>query len=79
MQGDIKRIIKALSFVTFVSSTLVGCLLLGYFLGGYADDFFSIRPKGRLIGLICGIILAVYSIYKHLRFNFIDSHEEKDD
>ncbi len=79
MKDEFQKVVVALSFITFVTSTFIGCLILGYYAGSYCDDLFSSYPKGRIGGLVAGMVIAAVSIYKHLKFNFIDTDREKHD
>ena len=43
-----------------LSGSVIGCLLIGYMLGGYFDA----NPAATLIGLFVGIVVGMYNIAK---------------
>ncbi|MDR2007131.1 MAG: hypothetical protein LBP78_07825 [Acidaminococcales bacterium] len=71
MKNKWDEVFLAFSFVSFVSSTLIGCLIFGYFAGKLVDESFAVYPAGRIGGVICGMIVAVWAIAQHLKDNFI--------
>jgi F0F1-type ATP synthase assembly protein I len=77
VKGDWRNVFLAFSFVSFVSSTLIGSLALGYFAGKWVDDEMAAYPAGRIGGLALGLAMAVWTIVRHLRDNFIKISEKK--
>ena len=57
---------------------VAGAILLGVFAGLWLDDKFNTKPFFVVAGLILGIIVAGYSVYKML-LPFITTKENKED
>lgn len=70
-----EQLARALIFATTVSGILVGNIGIGYWLGVYADNYFIIYPYGKMLGIILGMIAAVWSVYLTLKKLF----QKKDD
>ncbi len=77
MKNDVKRLVSALSFATFTSSTMIGCIAAGFFVGRWAEGRFLSSPFGKIGGLVFGALLGMYSIFKYIRDNFSDKKKEK--
>lgn len=60
---------KAFAIFSGVGFYLAAFMLICLYLGGLADDFFELGGKGRLIGIILGLPMAFYSIYRQLKHN----------
>lgn len=75
----IKEIFLAFSFMSFISSSIVGCMALGYFAGKWLEEIFPIYPVGRLGGLLLGMFLAIFTVVKNIREKFINNSKGKDD
>lgn len=65
-----EQLARALVFATTVSGILIGNIGIGYWLGLYADRYFSVYPYGRIIGIGLGMIAAVWSVYLTLKKDF---------
>ncbi|MDR3349149.1 MAG: hypothetical protein LBO03_06060 [Acidaminococcales bacterium] len=76
MKNKWDEIFLAFSFMSFVSSTLIGCLISGYFAGKWVDGRFAVYPAGRIGGVVCGMVVAVWAIARHLKDNFV-KHAKK--
>lgn len=60
---------KALAILSGVGFYLAAFMLVCLYLGGLADDFFSLDGKGRVAGIVLGLPLAFYSLYRQLKYN----------
>lgn len=72
MEKTKKQLVTALVFATTVSSIIVSNLAAFYFLGQYLEGKLLIAPWGKIVGIFCGMIVAVYSVYKVLKRDYID-------
>ncbi|MFV0379666.1 MAG: AtpZ/AtpI family protein [Anaerorhabdus sp.] len=50
-----------------LSSTVVGCLLLGFFFGRFLDSIFNTHPFFLVFGLVLGIVSIFLSFYKIIK------------
>lgn len=76
-KGKIKEIALALSFMSFISSSLIGSMAMGYFAGKWLEGYFAIYPAGRIGGVVLGTAIAVWTIAKHIKAKFIDGDKGK--
>lgn len=61
---------EAMGVVTTLGINFLACILVGLFLGKGISHFFNLGNIPIIIGLILGIITAIYSTYKKLmKFN----------
>ena len=60
---------KAFAVLSGVGFYLAAFMLICLYLGGVADDLFALDGKGRLTGIILGLPLAFYSLYRQLKRN----------
>ncbi len=60
---------KAFAILSGVGFYLAAFMLVCLYLGGLVDDFFELGGKGRLIGIVLGLPLAFYSLYRQLKRN----------
>ena len=60
---------KAFAILSGVGFYLAAFMLICLYLGGLVDDFFELDGKGRLCGIIIGLPLAFYSLYRQLKHN----------
>jgi F0F1-type ATP synthase assembly protein I len=67
----------ALSFLSFVSSTFIGCLAMGYFTGQWLDEKFSFAPRATIAGLFGGATLAVWAVVSRIKASFLPKHKDK--
>ena len=60
---------KAFAVLSGVGFYLAAFMLVCIYLGGLVDDFFDLDGKGRLSGIVFGLPLAFYSLYRQLKRN----------
>lgn len=77
-KDKLKDIFLAFSFVSFVSSSIIGCMALGYFAGSYLETVFEIYPAGRIAGLVLGMFLAIWTVASQIKTKFIDNDRDKE-
>ena len=65
-----EQLARALVFATTVSGILIGNIGLGYWLGTYADNWFDWYPYGRILGIVSGMLSAIWSIYFKLKKDY---------
>ncbi|OGO23903.1 MAG: hypothetical protein A2144_05380 [Chloroflexi bacterium RBG_16_50_9] len=53
--------------LTGVGFYIAACILLGVFAGLWLDGKLSTRPFFMIVGLLVGLIVAVYGVYQMLR------------
>lgn len=70
-----QEMVRALSFVSLVSTTTVTMLAAGFFGGQWLETKLDIYPYGRIIGIVCGLIMTVFALGKYIRENFIDNKD----
>ncbi len=58
---------KAFSILSGVGFYLAAFMLICLYLGGLADEYLGLGGKGRLVGIILGLPLAFYSLYRQLK------------
>ncbi len=66
MKDTWKSLTKGLFIVNFITSTAVGSIIMGFFLGRFIDENFSTSPFGRVGGVILGIVSGAWAIKKQL-------------
>lgn len=67
----------AFSFTSFVGSALIAFIFIGYYVGDWVDINYLIAPYGKMVGIVLGLIFAVYSVYKHVRRYFLKLDKDK--
>lgn len=72
MKSTKRQLFSALVFSTTVGSIIISDLAVFYFLGQYIEEKLSISPLGRTVGIFVGIAVAIFSIYKLLKRDYID-------
>jgi uncharacterized protein YneF (UPF0154 family) len=77
LKDDRGKVFLALTFASFVSSTLIVCLTLGYFAGTWIDGRFAVYPAGRAGGVFGGLFLAAWTIAKYIEDNFLKRAKRK--
>ena len=60
---------KAFAILSGVGIYLAVFMLICIYVGGLVDEFFALGGKGRLIGIVIGLPMAFYSIYRQLKGN----------
>ena len=58
-----KNILRAISFSSQISFTIVASVMIGVFLGKFLDDFFGTSPWLLLIFSLLGMIAAFRAIF----------------
>ncbi|MBR1398073.1 MAG: AtpZ/AtpI family protein [Selenomonadaceae bacterium] len=58
---------KAFSVLTGVGIYIAVVIFICLYLGGLVDDYLALNGKGRIIGIILGFPIAVYSVYRQLK------------
>lgn len=72
MSSNREQLVRAVVFVSTVSSILIANLTLGYYIGKLLDEYFAIFPWGRVIGIVLGMITAIISIIKTVKTSFLN-------
>lgn len=65
--SKLRQVIKAMALMTTISSYLIGSVVLGVFVGMWADDYFGSEGIFLLLGLFLGLGTAVVGIYLAIR------------
>ncbi|MBE8949460.1 MAG: AtpZ/AtpI family protein [Quinella sp. 3Q1] len=58
---------KAAAILSGVGIYIAAVIFICLYLGGLVDDFFQLGGKGRIIGIILGFPIAIYSVYRQLK------------
>ncbi|MFD2368444.1 AtpZ/AtpI family protein [Brevibacillus sp. GCM10020057] len=58
---------RAITLVTLIGVDMAICVVAGVFLGKYLDGLFASNPLFLMIGLLAGLGLGVYSVYRIIR------------
>jgi len=58
---------KAFTLVTLIGADLAICVTAGVLLGKYLDQKFATNPLFLLMGMILGLGMGVYSVYRIVR------------
>ncbi|WP_134683419.1 AtpZ/AtpI family protein [Brevibacillus migulae] len=58
---------QAFTLVTLIGADLAICIVAGVLLGKYIDGKFLTSPLFLMIGLLAGLGLGVYSVYRIIR------------
>lgn len=66
--AELRKLIWAASFFSGIGIYLAVVVGMFLWLGDWADGVFDSSPKGRLAGILIAFPVAVYSIYKKIRF-----------
>ncbi len=61
------HVIKAMALMTTLSSYFIGSIVLGVFVGMWADNYFGSGGIFLFIGFILGLAMAVMGIYIAIR------------
>ena len=67
----LKQAIKAFSFLGGIGIYLVVFVGICGFIGNIADEKLGLGSKGKLIGIIVGFPVAIYTLYRQLKQNKI--------
>ena len=65
--GAVRQALNAYLFLSGIG--IYFCVVLGIciYLGHLADEHFALGSKGKIIGILVGFPLAVYSIYRRIK------------
>lgn len=58
---------RAITLVTLIGVDMAVCVIAGVFLGKYLDGLFATNPLFLMVGLIVGLGIGVYSVYRIVR------------
>ena len=72
--NDYNTLFRAYAVYSGVSLQLVATVVVGWLVGQYVDSFFNTTPLFLIIGVILGMFVGFYMVYK-----LIKAHEEKKD
>lgn len=61
--GDKRRVIKAITLVSTISTQFAASVVIGFLAGRYADRMWGTDPWLMLVGLLLGLLSGFYSIY----------------
>lgn len=78
MRSKREQLIRAVVFVSTVSSILIANLTLGYYIGGLLDEYLFNFPWGRIIGIVLGMGTAVWSVIRTLKNDFLKIKGKED-
>ncbi|MBY0085047.1 AtpZ/AtpI family protein [Brevibacillus brevis] len=58
---------RAITLVTLIGVDMAVCVISGVLLGKYLDGLFSTNPLFLMVGLLAGLGIGVYSVYRIVR------------
>ncbi|CAM3311031.1 MULTISPECIES: AtpZ/AtpI family protein [Brevibacillus] len=58
---------RAITLVTLIGGDLAICVVGGVLLGKYLDGLFATNPLFLVVGLLLGLGVGVYSVYRIVR------------
>lgn len=58
---------RAITLVTLIGVDMAICVIAGVLLGKYLDGLFDSNPLFLMIGLVAGLGIGVYSVYRIIR------------
>jgi len=58
---------RAITLVTLIGVDMAVCVIGGVLLGKYLDGFFATNPLFLMVGLLAGLGIGVYSVYRIVR------------
>ena len=67
--AGLRQAVQAFSILGGIGFYLVAVIGICIFLGNKADECFNIGPYGKVIGILLGFPIGIYSIYKKIRGN----------
>lgn len=59
---------RAITLVTLIGVDMAICVVAGVYLGKYLDGLFASNPLFLMIGLLAGLGIGVYSVYRIVRW-----------
>ena len=78
MNSKKEQLVRAVVFVSTVSSILIANLTLGYYIGKLLDTYLLQTPWGKIVGIILGMATAVLSIIKTVKTDFLKIKGKED-
>ena len=66
-QQEWRKIIQALSLVTYLGLLMVISIGIGYFLGSKMDELLTTEPVFMIAGLLIGVASGFYTVYKVIK------------
>ena len=60
---------KAAAILSGVGIYIAAVIFICLYLGGLVDDYFQLGGKGRIGGIILGFPIAIYSVYRQLKYH----------
>ncbi|GGE81908.1 AtpZ/AtpI family protein [Priestia taiwanensis] len=64
MPGNNRNPMGSIGLMTSISSTLVGAILVGIFLGKWIDERFDTDPLFLILGLLFGLGTGIYGMIR---------------
>jgi ATP synthase protein I len=58
---------RAITLVTLIGVDMAVCVIAGVYLGKYLDGLFATNPIFLMVGLLAGLGIGVYSVYRIVR------------
>ncbi|MGZ0051732.1 AtpZ/AtpI family protein [Brevibacillus gelatini] len=58
---------RAITLVTLIGVDMAVCVIAGVLLGKYLDGLFATNPLFLMVGLLAGLGIGVYSVYRIIR------------
>ena len=65
----LKQAVKALAILSGIGIYMAVFVGICGFIGNLIDDFFQLNYTGKLIGIIIGFPLSIYTLYRQLKNN----------
>jgi ATP synthase protein I len=66
VKADMNRWVVALR-LTGVGFFIAACILLGIFVGLWVDDKLNTEPLFMIAGLLLGLVVAIYGVYRMIQ------------
>jgi ATP synthase protein I len=66
VKADMNRWVVALR-LTGVGFFIAACILLGIFVGLWVDDKLNTEPLFMIAGLLFGLVVAIYGVYRMIQ------------
>ncbi|CAM5797343.1 AtpZ/AtpI family protein [Brevibacillus borstelensis] len=58
---------RAVTLVSLIGADMAVCVIGGVYLGRYVDSLLSTKPWFLMVGLLLGLGIGVYSVYRIVR------------
>jgi len=59
--------LKAITLVSLIGVDMAVCVIAGVYLGRYIDGLLATKPWFMMLGLLLGLTVGVYSVYRIVR------------